>query len=61
MKHGVRIPREVRDDWARAALVIFEAAANRRSGLLDIAVEFDVSEVTARNLVNRGRYLIGRM
>ncbi len=57
MKQGVRISKEMRDNQARQALVMFEAAPTRASGLLDIAVEFDVSEVTARNLVGRGYYL----
>jgi hypothetical protein len=57
MRHGVRLPADKRDGMARRALELFEAKKRRCDGLLAIAVEFEVSETTARNLVSRGRYL----
>jgi hypothetical protein len=57
MKHGVRLPRDKRDEMALRALAIFKEARNRSEALLIIETEFDVSNPTARNLISRGRYL----
>ena len=51
------IAAEVRDDWARRALDIFERMGSRAAGLSAVEEEFDVSSPTARNLVGRGRFL----
>lgn len=58
MEHGVHIPATKRDAMAREALRIFDAAHSRIEGLFDVEIRFDVSTPTARNLVNRGRYLM---
>jgi hypothetical protein len=42
---------------AARALTIYRAAKSRTAALLDIQAEFDISEPTARNLVNYGGYL----
>lgn len=42
---------------AMKALPIFEVAAFRTAGILDVAIELGVSEYTARNLVTYGRQL----
>jgi hypothetical protein len=57
MKHGVRIPSQLRDSMARRALKLFEKEESRSKGLLAVQVKFDVSDPTARNLVSRGRFL----
>lgn len=55
MKH--RMTTEKRDVVARRALEICESQPTRNEGILAVEIEFDVSAPTARNLINRGRYL----
>jgi hypothetical protein len=53
MRHGVHLPPDERERMARRAAAMRDAGAS----ILDIEVEFAVSNPTARNLVSFGRWL----
>jgi hypothetical protein len=57
MNHGVNIPKNKRPAMAQRAYEIARASASRVEALLDIQLELDVSEPTARNLIAAGERL----
>jgi hypothetical protein len=57
VKHEVHFPRYQRDDMARKAFELYNKETTRAAGLEEVEFVLQVSNPTARNLVNRGRSL----
>jgi DNA-binding transcriptional regulator LsrR (DeoR family) len=52
--HGVKLPKDRRDQLARLAFEMFNAGKTRS----EIEAELDLSLPTVRNLINFGRHLV---
>lgn len=57
MKHGVRLPKDKRDEMAKIALGVRQVCGSQNEANRIIAGMFRVSTTTARNLISRGKFL----